>query len=661
MDPTPTVPAPPPTPPAPTKILPAILRAYRLPLLLLGIFFALFSLARVLLLIGHYEDFSSLTAGQTAVALLRGIHFDAAIIFLSVGPLLLMLMLPFPLTRGRRWQSVWGWLSFALFLILLLILWTDGLYFGYVHRHAGPEVTMMGDAGTAVVRTGLVQYLPHLLGFLLLAAGLGWAWNRLLRLSSPAFGKIAWESAACAVLAVLMFYGARGSFTGKRLKVVHAFTSGPPAAAYLALNGPFTILHSVDHLKGLTEEFYPWDEAVKTARESLFLPGEAATDPAYPLLRKAEPKPGKRPNVVLIMLESWDALACDVYRQELGLPPLGLTPRFDALCREGVRFSRFYASGQKSMDGMSALLCGYPTLPRTPYLGRGMEQSRLTYLGHLARHEGYETLFIQSSDRESFRNDAISGLAGFQTYLGAEDVPLLGPPRKNIGQGCWDHEMFREANRRLAAAKEPFLGYLYTACTHSPFAWPDPKWEKYPTGNRIGRYRNSMSYGDDTLGEFFDLAKKSGYFDRTVFLMTADHIGGGEGARMEDPPSLHHIPCLVIAPGLAPGVDRRIGGQLDVIPTLADLAGWGAPQASLGRSLFGESATPRGALCVEGDLVLRVEDEGVVTHNLKDRVFGWKKTPEVDLGAIERRLLSQVQVAATLLRQNRLMPPDPAR
>jgi len=543
-------------------------------------------------------------------------------------------------------------------VIFFLVLWIDGIYFGYVHRHAGPEVTMMGDAADAVALTGMTQYAFHLAGFVLLSAGMGWVWHRVLKLSTPALGKPAWEIAACAVLSVLMFYGARGSFTGKRLKVVHAFSSGPQAAAYLALNGPFSILHSIDHVKGLPEQFYPWDEAVKTARESLFLPQESPGDPEYPLLRARLARTGKRPNVVLIMLESWDAYYCDVYRKELGLPPLGLTPNFDALCAQGVRFSRFYASGQKSMDGMSALLCGFPTLPRTPYLGRGMEQSRLTFLGHLALREGYSTYFIQASDRESFRNDAISGLAGFTTYLGAEDVPVDPAvlSRKILGSGCWDHEMFRESDRRLAAAKEPFLGYLYTASTHSPHWWPDPKWEKQPKGTRQGRFMSSFAYADDCLGEFFRLARKSGYFDRTIFIMTADHIAGPGSARLEDPPSIHHIPCLVIAPGLAPGVDRRIGGQLDVIPTIADLAGWGVAQASLGRSLFGEGGAPRGALCVEGDVVVRIEEAGVVCHNLKGRTFGRKDAPDADLDAIERRLLSQIQVALTLLHRNRLMP-----
>ena len=102
-------------------------------------------------------------------------------------------------------------------------------------------------------------------------------------------------------------------------------------------------------------------------------------------------------------------------------------------------------------------------------------------------------------------------------------------------------------------------------------------------------------------------------------------------------------------------MDARIGSQLDVIPTIADLAGWGAPQSALGRSLFSDGPG-RGALCVEGELILRVERDGCVLHNLNARVRDKAYAPGADLDGVEKRLLSVYQAAATLLKQNRLYP-----
>jgi phosphoglycerol transferase MdoB-like AlkP superfamily enzyme len=631
-----------------------ILRPYRFPIIIVGLHFLLFFLARLAILISYPRDFAGLTGGTIVWGFVRGVRFDAAIIFLVLGLPLLLLMLPFRWSQSRLGRGIIGWACFSIFILFIFALSADALYFGYVHRHVGSELTFLGEAVEAMALSAAKQYVLPLAAFVTAAAGIFWGWRKLMRLShepmKPGFARLA----ATAALLAVMYFAARGSVTGKRLKVIHAFTEAPPAAAYIALNGPFTALHSIEDTRGLRVDFYPWPEAMQTVKSLLVAPEEKSESDEFPLLRRRPSRTGPRPNVVLIMLEGWDAFYTDVYRRELGQPPLGLTPRFDALSLEGVRFSRFYACGQKSMDGMCALLCGFPTLPHTPYLGRGMEQSRLTFLGHLAKREGYETLFLQSSKRASFRNDAVSVMAGFRVYLGGEDITRdkVEASRSPFGGPSWDHEMFAEAGRRLAAAPTPFLAYLYTASMHPPFGWPSKEWEKFPSGSTEHRYKNSLGYVDDTLGRFFSGAKAAGYFDRTVFILTSDHVGCSGSGRPDDPASLHHVPCLILGGGLKPAVVSRIGSQLDVVPTIADLAGWGAAHATLGRSLFDETAPDRGACCIQGDLVLRIEDEVCVVHNLSRRLFGKGR----DLDAVERRLLSFFQVAGTLLRQNRICP-----
>ena len=633
-------------------------RPFTRPALIVAAHFVLFFLARLAILLIYRSDFSSLSAGDVAWSFVRGLRFDGAIIFLIVGIPVVLLMLPFKWAQRRPWQGFWGWSSFAILIVFFLILSIDTIYFGYVHRHVGPEVNAPGEAFEAVALTGAVQYLVPFLAFLAAGTGLFFAWRRLMKGDAPPVTDLPARIAIVLVSFGLMYVGSRGTFSGKRTKIVHAFDGVPHAGALLALNGPFSILHSLDYTKPVKSDFYPWTEAVHAAREALFARDETATDAAYPLLRSRPAKQARKPNVVVIMLESWDAFTCDAHRREMGLPPLGLTPNYDAISREGLLLSRFYAAGQKSMDGMSSLLAGFPTLPRTPYLGRGMEQSALPFLGHLAAKEGYDTLFIQSSHRDSFRNDAISAMAGFTTYLGSEDLPPVPPAvsRAILRGAAWDHEMFAEANRRLAAARRPFCAFLYTATTHSPFAWPGKEWEKVPPDSALDRYKNSIGYADWALGQYFAGAKAAGYFDSTIFILAADHISGLGGTTLEDPATLHHIAGLLIAPGVKPGIDRRIGSQLDVIPTIADLAGWAAPQSALGRSLFAEESPTRGAFCVQGEVILRVEEGGCIVHNFSSRTTSKKYREDADFDGMERRLLSIYQVAATLLRTNRLFP-----
>jgi phosphoglycerol transferase MdoB-like AlkP superfamily enzyme len=629
------------------------LGAYRRPLVVIAAHLALFILARLALFLRYPDDFSSLRAGSVGAAFLRGLRYDVSVICPLLGLPLLMLLLPFARTRTRLWQDIWSWMSFTVFVGFAFVLAGDVVYFGYVHRHAGPEVTALGDA-LREMHGSFLFYLAPILAFAAAAGGAGWAWRRFLKAGPPEVVHFGAQLAIAAAAAVLIYYGERGTLTGKRLRIVHAFQDQSEAAAHLSLNGPYSLLRSLTHARAVRADFYPWAQALRTAKESILVEGDRPVDPDYPLLRGREVPSSNKPNVVVIVLESWDAFYVDAHRGELGLEPLGLTPCTDAIAREGVLFSRFTATGQRTMDGLCAMVCGYPTLPGLSYLGRGLEQSTLSGLGHLGRREGYETWFMTSAERNSFRIDAIAGLTGFDHYLAAEDMPPEAPlfSRSRLPSGaCWDHEMFADAARKLTAGKRPFLAFLFTSTTHAPFSWPGEAWRKRPGSALEDRYANSLAYADWALGQFFERARAQDWFRKTVFLITADHIAGpGGGVSVDRPWTKHHVPCIVIAPGLKPGVDRRLGNQLDVIPTVAALAGWTSPHAAFGTSLFSDPPGGRGALLIEGNLVFRIEEGGLVVHDLSGRVTAQGS----DADEIERRLLSTVQTAYTLLRTNKI-------
>ena len=632
----------------------AVLGRLRRPALVAAACLAACITARLALLATYREDFAGLTGGQVVLAFFRGLRFDVSAAVPVIGLPVFLLLLPIGGTAGPKWRRFWAWASFVVFTIFAAVLSIDVLYFGEVHRHAGPEVTEPGDLLRAIFKSAASRYLLAVGLFSALIAGLGWVWKRELdRAEPPPLPRRA-ELALALAAALLMYFGERGTLTGKRLRVVHAFQDVPAPAAHLTLNGPYCVLHSLVHSRAVRTTFLPPDEALRSARECLLTDGESVPDEKHPLFRQREAPSRPPPNVVVMMLESWDASATDVHRAELGLPPLGCTPRYDQISREGRLFTRYFAGGQRSMDGLGAMLSGFPTLPGTSYIGRGLEQNSMTFLGDLARREGYDTWFITSAERDSFRVDAIAARTGFTHYLGAEDIPPGTPPDSRAGlRGCcWDHEMFQEVNRRLAGAPRPFLAFLYTSSTHHPFLTPPGRPNRHSPDSLATQYLNSLEYGDTALGEFFREAKTKDWYANTVFLVTADHIGGpGLGIRREDPSTHHHIPCFVLGPGVEPGIDRRTGSQLDVLPTIVDLAGWRQPYAALGSSLFGSPAAGRSALCVQGDLVLRIEDHGFVLHSLDRRVQG-----SGDADAIERRLLSVVQTAYGLLRTNRVAP-----
>lgn len=620
----------------------------------------IFFLARISLLLAYRQDFSDLSGSELLMAFLRGLRFDLSIILMVTGIPLLLMLLPGRRAQSRLWQGAFIWTNFGLLLLFLLLLSADLVYFGFVHRHAGPEITALSADAQLLVDMALDGYAWALGLYLLTAFGLFFLWRRIFRLQDAADGRF-WPRFSLLLFAIIgIAILVRGGLGRKPVDVVDAFADGRPASAYLSLNGPFTMAHSLLNARHIEAAYFEWSEAVHRTQAQILARGEQFLGGQdYPLLRANRgPAPAHKPNIVVLLLESWDAAHVDVLRRQMNLAPFGVTPNFDALSRQGRLFTRFYANGERSMDGLAALLAGIPTLPGTAYLGMGMEQNRMAYLGHMARKEGYETIFLQSSKRQSFHVDSIASMAGFPNYLGAEDIPAGRHSTQVTERGAWDHDTFQEASRRFAQAKKPFLGFVFTASTHLPFQSPGERWTKYPADSLEHRFLNSLYYADWALGEFIASAKKAGYYDDTIFVLTADHVSGFI-SKSSDVPSLHHVPLLMIAPGLKPGLDSRIGGQVDVIPTLAQLAHWHTPHSGLGRSLLdnGQGAE-RGTLCVRGNVIERIEDRGWVMHDLRQRIGASSGIRAEDAKAIEERLLAMYQVGHRLLLRNRIAPLD---
>ncbi len=617
--------------------------------------FAVFSAARAALFWIWSQSFQDLSTSAVLGACLHGLVLDASIIAIGLGPVIVALLLPLEFARRPAWRAIWAWIAYAYLCIVALISAGDIAYFGTVGRHVGPELVSFVDDQSLMVAIVWESYRFAMFGMLAALAVLAFVWRRFMRWDAslePARAP-AWTLLALAPLLVLAM---RGNVTGKPIGIVDAFESGSVSAGYLALSGPFSVAHSFLGSANLRTNFMPWEEAVANVHAQVFDPADRAIDPLYPLLRARGKPVTSHPNVVVLLLESWDADVVDSVRAEHGQAALGTTPNFDALSQQGVLFTNLFAAGQRSTHGLFAVLAGLPSLPGVPYLGRGVEQSRLSYLGQLALSEGYSTYFLQGSTERSFRIDAIAALAGFEHYMGKESIAAASGRESMASWGAWDHDLLQTAHAQFASAKQPFLGMAFTASTHIPFQVPEGHARQYPDDTAEHSYWNSIHYADWALGQFLASARAAGYFDNTVFVLVADHCSGIE-LQGKSPPQLHHIPCLVVAPGLAPRIERGIRSQLDVLATVADLAHWETPFATLGRSLVDKSnERERGALCMRNEVIMRIEASGWVSHDLARRLDSKVMSEGADLGAIERRLLAAVQVVITALHTNRVEP-----
>lgn len=155
-----------------------------------------------------------------------------------------------------------------------------------------------------------------------------------------------------------------------------------------------------------------------------------------------------------------------------------------------------------------------------------------------------------------------------------------------------------------------------------------------------------------------EAAKHDGYFDDTIFVITADHANEFV-EKSEHVPNQFHIPLLIVGPGVKAGVDERIGSQADIIPTLIDLGGWSATYAGLGRSLMDDTRNPdRAAFTVRGDVMDWITREAWVSHNLDKRIGSSPALSAERAAQMEQRLLSTYQTTIQLQLNNRFLPTD---
>ena len=632
------------------------MRSLLRPAWILAAWMVLLGTARVALLVAYRGEFAALDSAGLAGAFLTGLRLDLSISARFLAPVLLALVLPFRWSASRGWRLAWSRVALIAVLLGLILMLGDLIYFGLTGRHVGGELYELENDLDIVLAVAVADYLPALALYLLLAAGVLWVWRRLERWDEArSAGARAPLWLAPTMIAAVVLAG-RGGLQNKPVGIATAYSSGLEQGL-LALNAPYGLYHSRKSRPIAMGRRLPANEALALVRAQVVAPGETLTAPEHlPVQRRPAGRASTtRPNIVIVLLESWDARFVDALRVVRGEAPLGATPSFDALAAGGLLFTRFYAAGQYSMNGITALLTGVPSIANASTLSRGLEQSELSYLGRMARAEGWSTHFVRGAKRSSFHLDDVAPMAGFERYSGMEDIIARPGTTLMDSWGVWDHHLFDELRRQDLEAPRPFLSFAFTVSTHEPYQTPREHERRFKAGAEHGDYLESLAYADACLGRYVEAARASGLLENTLLLVVSDHAARLPGGASRSLASQLEIPCLIVGPGVTPGRYDGIASQVDLLPTLAALVGWKCEHAALGRDLLSSPPPPEhGALGAVGDLLVQVESTGWIAHDRTQIVQAVELAPGFDARMLEKRLLARIQVATWLLAQNRL-------
>lgn len=591
-------------------------RSWLGPLAPLAAFFAvgmvLFSLSRVALVAANWNRLRDVPGALWLFPI--GCRMDSSLLSIVLFPPAVLLV-AFPRPDARWFRALIGvWLAG----MAAAIVFTEAATWPFLAQYDGRPNRIFVD---------YLVYPHEVLGMLwadyraLLALGavliagtstLVWRWASAA-LRAPQVWSYGQRLLRLPLIAGLLLLGMRSSLGHRPANISTAAFSSDHLANELALDSAYSVgyaIYSERNEVGGRKLFgaLPPTEALARVRRQMRIAPDGFTNPTIPLLH-AQPSqtPRARPYNLVVILE--ESLGAEFVGTLGGLP---LTPEFDALATRGVLLTNLYATGTRTVRGIEATVAGFLPTAGTSVVKLGLAQHGFFTAADLLRRAGYRTEFLYGG-MSNFDNMASFFLGnGFDRVI---DEPSFPDPVLAGTWGVSDEDLFRHADEVFAAhGSEPFFAVILSTSNHPPYEYPAGRIAASGPPNTP---HNAIRYADYAIGDFFRRAARQEYFERTVFLVVADHDARVYGADLV-PIERFHIPGLIIAPGLAPARLDRLASQVDLMPTLFDAIGLDTVHPMIGHDLLAADPGAPGHAFMQYDETnaYRVGDQ-VVIHQPK--------------------------------------------
>lgn len=360
----------------------------------------------------------------------------------------------------------------------------------------------------------------------------------------------------CLVLLAGNFLLIRGGLGGSPITQSMAYFSKEQLLNNAAVNTEWNLISSALASKMTKTNPYVYldnDQAAKDVKDLY----TATKDTTIQILST------KRPNVVLVIIESFTADLTKTLGNEEGI-----TPNFDSLINNGVLFTKIYAPGNRTDKGVIATLAGFPTLGTGSIVKWPEKMEKLPSISQALFKTGYQTSFFYGGESE-FDN--------YKAFILSHDYQKLTDKNNFNGQGMksrwgkFDEVVFERQLTELNKEQQPFFSTLLTLTNHEPFDLPGTA--KFGRADNVANFKSTAYYTDSCIHAFLTQAKKQAWYKNTLFVFVADH--GHLFPKNKDEiftPQRYHIPLLfygdVIKNEFKGKKFDNVGSQTDIAATL---------------------------------------------------------------------------------------------
>ncbi|MBZ0206850.1 MAG: sulfatase-like hydrolase/transferase [Flavobacteriales bacterium] len=403
--------------------------------------------------------------------------------------------------------------------------------------------------------------------------------NRIDHARNYRNGKKGSRITAAVVLPLLCVIALRGGPQDDPINKSWSWFSTKPVLNLAAMNSIWNLMEIAVEPAEFTANPYPYMSTEVADREFAKLHPRTGAPDMHIL--KTE-----RPNVLLILLESWTA---DIIEPLGG--DSGVAPQFTRLCKDGMLFTNFYSTGFRTEQGLCALISGFPSQPTTTIIRKFGKFDRLPSLVRTLDSTGYSSRYYYAGDISFANTRAYLEAMGFDQVYDENAFPI----QRRTRWGAFDEELFDFHLRDAKTATSPFFQIIMSSTSHEPF---DAPVDEGFSGSDPQLYRNTVHYTDRALGAFLDSAKYQPWYANTLIFIAADHGHYLPHHTTQFSAARHRIPFLITGGALNDSLrgtrNATFGCHVDFPVTL--LAQLGLPHSRFpwGRDLFSEG-TPHTA------------------------------------------------------------------
>jgi phosphoglycerol transferase MdoB-like AlkP superfamily enzyme len=589
----------------------------------LGIVWFFMTLFRIVFLFSNPSFFSDFSFLDYAV----GAWFDLITISFFYLPFIFFSIAPFGSTfeRFQRFIKLVLYVPVT-FIIFFLNAW-DVAFFSFTRKrvsfHYFKFLFSENEAGILAIEF-ITEFWWLILFFVFSLSLVFYLFFKFKTQKSNLSKVYSWS--LCIVILFSAVIIGRGGFQLKPVDIIEVskYTSLKNAPA--ALNSAFTMLKTIDYKDLDKKEFFTDQEA-----DAIFNPLQRSV-PAGILKDET--------NVVLIIFESFGSMYVGPNNEE------SYTPFLDSILNKSMYFEHGVSNGQSSMDAVPAILASIPSWMKETFILSSYSMNQYNSLPGILKDNGYSSSFFHGPTNGSMRFDSFTLAAGFDKYYGRTEYD-----NEDHFDGTWgipDHYFLPWTVGIMNGMRKPFFSTVFTYSSHHPYTIPEDFQDITKSGP--DPLCKSISYADYGFRDFWLKARKQEWFNNTLFVFCADHVGPTSRKDRGDLDWSFKIPIAFYhESGVLPNVQAdETMQQIDLMPTVLDLLNIETDYFSVGSSYLSGLDMPNMSYYQNNIVSLAPGRGPIIWNEIKD-------DPNSDK-AINRKIKAVYQQYINALVNNEMLP-----